>query len=297
MIIKENDKNEQVAEIQKMLSLIGYDLIINGFFCSKTERSVKSFQKKSGLPDTGIINDNTYEALKASQKRNSKEIKSSSDEHIYEGINITRRHISSNQFIKQVFDKTQIFIHHTEGGPNGDNAISRWNLDEPTISTAFVIDRRDGSIYEAFNPDYWSYHLGIKGTKGKLDKVSIGIELCNWGQLINKDGKFFNYLHKEISSDEVIEIVDKSKEIKYFEKYTEDQLKSLEDLLRILIKKFNISIQNTFDIDWFDYNKEVIDNCLPGIWSHRNVRQDKLDIYSDERLLFLLEKLALEFNK
>ncbi len=180
MVAKLNDKNEYVAEIQKLLSLIGYDLIIDGQFGEKTERSIKSFQKKSGLKEDGVVGDITYEALKASQKRNSKETKIMPESHNYE-FQVIERSLSVNQYIKQVFDKTQIFLHFTAGGPNAENVISGWNADEPAISTAYVIDRREGAIYEAFKPEFWSYHLGTKGTKGKLDKCSIGIEICNWG--------------------------------------------------------------------------------------------------------------------
>lgn len=295
MLVRLNDKNEQVAEVQKLLSLIGYDLIIDGHFGPKTERSVKSFQKKNGLKEDGIVGDFTYQALKASQKRNSKELKTqpASQEYTFK---IIERSLSPNQYIKQIFDKKQIFLHFTAGGPNAENVISGWDMDSPTISTAYVIDRRDGSIYEAFKPEFWSYHLGIKGTKGKLDKASIGIEICNWGPITKTGDKFITYTKKELPKSEVFELSQPFRGYKYFERYTDEQLLSVEQLLEFLIIKFNIPIQKSFDNTWFDFNSDVINDCLPGIWTHVNVRQDKTDLYPDNRILEMLNRLAKKYN-
>ncbi len=295
MLVKLNDKNDYVSEIQKLLSLIGYDLIIDGSFGLKTERSVKSFQKKSGLKEDGVVGDITFEALKASQKRNSKESKTVLDSHVYP-IKVVERTLSTNQYIKQTFDKTQIFLHFTAGGPNAENVISGWNADEPAISTAYIVDRRDGTVFECFKPEFWSYHLGIKGTKGKLDKSSIGIEICNWGPITKKGDKFFTYVNREISEDNVFKLDTPFRGFSFYEKFTDAQIDNVENMLRFLINKFNIKVQPSFDMSWFDYKQDVIDKSLPGIWTHVNVRQDKNDLYPDPKIIEMLNRIAKEFN-
>lgn len=295
MLVKINDKNDYVSEIQKLLSLIGYDLIIDGSFGLKTERSVKSFQKKSGLKEDGVVGDITFEALKASQKRNSKESKTALDPHVYP-IKVVERSLSTNQYIKQTFDKTQIFLHFTAGGPNAENVISGWNADEPAIATAYIVDRIDGTVFECFKPEFWSYHLGIKGTKGKLDKCSIGIEICNWGEITKKGDKFFTYVNREIKEENVFKLDTPFRGFSYYEKFTDAQIDNVENMLRFLINKFNIKVQPSFDMSWFDYKQDVIDKCLPGIWTHVNVRQDKTDLYPDPKIVEMLNRIAKEFN-
>lgn len=310
MLIKLGDMGEKVAEVQKLLSLLGYDLVIDGDFDSKTQRSVRAFQKKHNLDIDGIVGSETYQALKAAQKRSAKEIKNNNKFKVYGDLEVISNHLPSNQFIKQVFDKKQIFIHFTAGGPSADSVIKWWDSTTPAIATAFVIDRNNGKINEAFNPDYWSFHLGIKGTNGKLDKSSIGIEICSWGPLVENKGKYYNYLDYDnntkknkfdpkhlVSEQNVYKLQKEFRGYKYYEKYTDEQLNSLEKLLIFLVKEYNIPVQKNFAEDWFEFKPEVIKNVTPGIWTHVNVRKDKYDSYPDQRLLDLLNKISNQVNK
>ena len=294
---KIGDKGLEVTEIQKLLSMLGYDLIIDGIFDDKTDRSLKAFQKKMGFKSNGQSNSKTIEALKASQKRTSKEEKNSQTPKNYGELSVKKDyHLESSQYLRQTFDKDKIFIHSTSSGPSASNVIKYWNGNEPRVSTAYVIDGESGQIYESFNPNHWSFHLGIKGTNGSLDKSSIGIELCTWGPLIKKKDKFFNHINEEISIDEVCELEVSFRGHKYFHKYTDQQIISLEKLLEFLISEYNISVQQEFLLSWFDINTELIKKRLPGIWTHSAVRRDKLDCYPDQRLLDILNKLSKKYN-
>lgn len=295
-IYKLGSKGERVAEIQKLLSLLGYDLVIDGDFGAKTERSIRSFQRKTGLVDDGQVGEKTYNALKAAQKKSSKTVETTTEKNFSELDIIKTKRLSENQYIKQIFPKTQIFIHYTAGGPSAENVIGWWSSDEPQVATAYVIDGNSGAVYECFNPDYWSFHLGVKGTRGKLDKISIGIEICAWGPLTEKDGKYYTYVNKELTSGRVAKLDKPFRGFSYYEAYSEQQLENLEKLLRNLIKQYNIPVQKSFDNSWFEFNEEVWNNSLPGIWTHVNVRKDKYDSYPDQRLLDILNKLSKEFN-
>lgn len=294
MAVQLGDKGPQVSEIQKLLSLLGYDLIVDGDFGARTQRSITAFQKKSGLDADGVVGEKTLAALKAAQKRTAKEDKSPIIPKEYgDAVTVNTSHpLPIEQYMRQVTEKKQIYIHFTAGGPSAANVISGWNADEPKISTSYVIDGDTGEIFQCFHPNYWSFHLGIKGTNGKVDKASIGIEICAWGPITEKAGKFYTYTNKEISSDKVYKLDTPFRGYKYFHKYTDAQLESLEKLLMFLVKEYKIPVQSSFDKSWFEFNQQVIDKVLPGIWTHTTVRKDKTDSYPDERLIALLNRVA-----
>ena len=298
MLLKQGDKWPEVSEVQKLLSLIGYDLIIDGDFGAKTTRSVKSFQKKYSLTVDGVVGNNTYQTLKSAQKRSSKENPVSSEKN-YGSLEVIKDHLDSSQYIKQDFEKKQIYLHFTAGSANAKNVIHGWNSNEARIATSFVIDGRDGSIYECFHPSYWSYHLGVKGTRGKLDKHSIGIEICNWGPLKEKDGKYYtwpaDYSKYTVEEDEVVKLDTPHRGFNYFHKITDAQMDSVEKLLEYLVKEYKIPVDQDFNDDWFEYKEDVIKQQTPGIWTHVNVRKDKSDLCPDQRVLDMLNRIKSKF--
>lgn len=294
---KLGDKGTEVSEVQKLLSMLGYDLIIDGGFGGKTERSLKSFQKKVGLKDDGIAGPKTIEALKAAQKKSSVEDSSIIVPKIYTALEIDKSlPLDASQYLKQVTAKDKIFIHFTAGGPSAANVIHFWASDEVRVSTAFIIDGSSAKAYECFNPDYWSFHLGIKGTNGSLDKGSIGIEICAWGPVTEKNGKFYSYTNKELPANEIYKLDKPFRGYKYFHGVSDAQFNTLELLLEDLITKYKIPVQKSFDETWFDFNQEVINKKTPGLWTHTTVRKDKSDMYPDKRLIDILNRLAKKHN-
>ena len=94
--------------------------------------------------------------------------------------------LKDNQYFKEKQFKNQIVIHHTAGSGKAANVIHGWDFNAERVGTAFVIDA-SGEVAKAFEPEYWAYHLGLKSiSNSQLNKNSIGIEICNWGQLIKK---------------------------------------------------------------------------------------------------------------
>jgi N-acetyl-anhydromuramyl-L-alanine amidase AmpD len=294
---KYGDKGPEVAEIQKLLSFLGYDLTSDGEFGDKTLRSLKAFQKKMNLDADGVAGSKTVEALKAAQKRTSKEDKNTPPPKNYSELEIIKTcQLDSSQYIKQRTEKDKIFIHFTAGGPNAQNVIKYWDKDEPRVATAYVIDGSDGKAYECFHPDYWSFHLGVKGTNGALDKSSVGIEICAWGPLTKNGDKYINYVNKEVPADQVYELATPFRGFSYFHKYTDTQLETVEKLLEFLIEEYNITVQKSFDMSWFEFSEDLISKKMPGIWTHTNVRKDKSDSYPDQRLLDMLNRIATKYN-
>lgn len=297
------DKGPEVSQLQKYLSMLGYDLIIDGHFGNRTLRSLKAFQKKYGLLVDGVAGPKTLLTLKAAQKRTSKEEKEVKYGKNYGDLDVdVNNNQPSEQYLKQTTSKNKIFIHHTVSGPDAKGVIKYWDKNVERVSTAFIVSGRgseDGKIYEAFNPDYWSYHLGVKGSKGKFDRNSIGIEICSWGRLNKKGEKFFNVYGDEVSVDEVYTLDTPWRGDLYYHAYSDKQLQSLEKLLLWIIKEYKIPVQDiNFDKEWVEYNNNLISGKeFSGIFTHSNVRADKQDTYPDSRLFEMLNRIKIKVNK
>jgi|TARA_R110000851_G_scaffold85152_3_gene185310 N-acetyl-anhydromuramyl-L-alanine amidase AmpD len=301
MLLQIGDRNEKIAEAQKLLSMLGYDLVIDGSFGKKTQRSVKAFQKRYGLMNDGVIGDETFEALKAAQRKSAKENKNPIPDQKYNFEINRNQKLSRSQYIKQVHDKNQLYLHFTAGSASAKGVIDYWDGNQPRIATAYVIDGYAGNIFECFNPKYWSYHLGVKGTKGRLDKASIGVEICNYGPLKKKGDKFYawpeNFSNTTVDPSKVYTLQREFRGFHYFEAFTDEQITATELLLDHLIRAYKINVQSSFDYSWFDFDPSVIKNKKDGIWSHSSVRKDKLDLYPDHRIIEMLNRLANKYGK
>ncbi len=61
--VKNGDKNEEARRLQRRLVTLGYLRKADGHFGSNTERALKYFQYKNGLPETGIADSTTMRKL------------------------------------------------------------------------------------------------------------------------------------------------------------------------------------------------------------------------------------------
>ena len=61
--LRKGSEGTEVAVLQRVLGSLGYKLVPDGDFGPKTDRVVKSFQKKHGLKADGIVGRRTYAAL------------------------------------------------------------------------------------------------------------------------------------------------------------------------------------------------------------------------------------------
>ena len=215
--------------------------------------------------------------------------------------------LTDNQYFREEQQKFQIFLHHTAGGQSAINTAKYWQQDVSKIATAFIIsgkvkqpnsnNEKDGDIIQCFGSKYWAYHLGLKqevfdsfGVPYKsLDKISIGIEICSWGQLTKQaDGTFKNYVNGIVPTDEVTELETPFKGYKYFHSYTDSQIASLKDLIIHLCNKFGIS--KTYNDDIFDLTKRAFAG-ENGIFTHNSCRKDKVDVYPCPKLIKMLQQI------
>lgn len=216
-------------------------------------------------------------------------------------MNIKQVDFPENQYIKEEHPKKQIYLHHTAGNPNGENVFKHWANNTERIATCVTISGKgpgckDGEIVQGFSSKYWAFHLGLKestfqkaGHKYKsLDRISIGIEICNWGQLTLEDGKFYNYVNKVVPDDQVIKLPKKYKNHLYFHNYTDAQIESVKELLLLWKDKYKIPLT---------YNEDIWDICPralagdKGVFTHNSVRTDKVDVYPHPKLIEMLKSL------
>jgi hypothetical protein len=212
--------------------------------------------------------------------------------------------LKESQYIKEETPKKQIVLHHTAGSSSGVGTISMWDNDDRgriatcvTISGPHAKGTPDGEICQAYSSKYWAYHLGIKPEVFKaykvsyqsLDRISIGIEICNWGPLTLKDGKYYNYVNREIPADQVTILDTPYKGFKYYHKYSDAQIQSVKDLLIYWKGIYKIDLTYNYD-QMFTVNTKALKG-ENGLYSHNSYRKDKTDIYPCPRMITMLKTL------
>jgi hypothetical protein len=172
------------------------------------------------------------------------------------------KQIAFNGYYKEECPKSQIYLHHTAGGGNGVATFQYWASDPVNVATCVSISN-DGTIVQGFSSKHWAYHLGLKSAhfKGvpftKLDKTSIGIEICNYGYLVEKNGKFINYVGGQVK--DVCKLDKPYKGFTYFE-------------------------------DIWSVTKRALSG-KNGVFTHNSVRADKIDVYPHPDLISMLQSL------
>jgi N-acetyl-anhydromuramyl-L-alanine amidase AmpD len=208
---------------------------------------------------------------------------------------IVQKRLSNDQFIQEEHPKKQIYLHHTAGGGNPVAVANYFQQKEGKVATAFVIGEK-GTIVQLFSSKHWAYHLGLKPevfaemgvSYRSLDKISIGIEICNFGPLKKQNGYFINYVGGRVDRSQVTELNGKYKGHIFWQKYTDEQIESTRQLLVYLCDAYGIS-KDYFD-SIFDIDKRAL-RGENGIFTHNSVRHDKSDIYPCPRMIEMLKTL------
>lgn len=222
------------------------------------------------------------------------------------------RPIKSDQYFREIVPKKTIYIHHTAGSSSPYGVLRWWNQTEVRTGTAFIIagkptrpshNWKDGDLVQAFSSKYWAWHLGVNNSNmppGSEDRTilnsqAIGIELCNWGHLTLRDGKFRTYTNQTIPVNELIDFGDEPyRDHRYYHKYTNAQIETLRELLLYLGDTYNIPLcykgDQIFDLDQRAFEGES------GIWTHTSVRaggeRGKTDCCPAPNLIRMLKEVG-----
>ena len=211
---------------------------------------------------------------------------------------IVQERLDSDQYFPEITEKSQIYLHHTAGSGDAVGVSRFWNSNDTRIATAFVIGDK-GTIVQCFSSKNWAWHLGIDSADfavkklpyRNLNKLSVGIEVCNWGPLKQKNGLFYTYVNSIVKPEMVTTLDAPFKGHRHWYKYTDKQIESLRQLIVYLCETYNIPTEYRSEI--FNIDIEAF-NGTPGIYTHNSVRKDKSDVYPCPRMIEMLKNLSNE---
>lgn len=198
--------------------------------------------------------------------------------------NLKQYPLQSRRWIATETKKTHIVLHgsfsRTKYTPFGKedgrdtSVIDNWNASDEKFGAPYLIGR-DGTIYQTFDDKEWIYHLGIPGTKGYYDKISIPIMLANELNLNRENGRNYALGHTFSTNQyfgPTFQVDWRGQQ--YFAKLDAIQVDSTIDLILGLCAKHNINPVLYGDNDW---NPKVWDKAT--IFTHANCRKDVYDLY------------------
>lgn len=221
---------------------------------------------------------------------------------------IIKSYLLPNQYVQDnKFVPNQIVLHHTAGGSAG-STIRYWGSNKERVCTHFIIDR-NGDVFQCIPLDKsWGYHLYVASPGNKIDRKykklgskydaqSIGIELCSYGPCTLYQGQFINTYGKAMNSDLIEKLNKPFRGYEYFEKYTQEQVDSLKELLLYLLRmypKIASGLRSEY-AGQFEINTDALE-MKPGIYSHTNYRTDKSDIFDYSSVTDMLNQLRQNIN-
>lgn len=314
----------KIQELQKFLKLE-----LTNILDPITISALKNLQLSFGIYPSGIIDDTTINRMKT---RYGIDLDKFSDiiepienithpikkEPIMDIPNITTDlsekdkkiidyPLKSGQYINSINTKKMVFLHHTAGNANPYACIDDWNRDSRgEIGTHFVIggintSGHDGLILRAINEKNHAYHLGNDAGKplpSIMTTSSISIELCNFGWLTLKNGKYYTYVNSTIDSKYVVKLDKPFRGYEYWHDYSDKQIESLKYLLNYIknIHKIDIKLGLPALVKTGKTLHDSLNNIIPnttttGVWSHTNVRNEKSDLYPNPKLIKLFKEI------
>ncbi len=213
-------------------------------------------------------------------------------------MNIAEKTLPKNQYFQEETQKKIIVLHHTMSGAGVENDIAWWDSNSERVGTHYIIDR-NGEVTRVVEDKYWIHHLGIKQsmlnqmgsnvTNTRLNQLSIGIEIDSWGGLVkNKEGKWITWTGKEVAPENVALYPNGYRGYYGYEKYTEEQINSVKELIIYLSEKHQIP--KKYFPEMFDFNAKALKG-YHGIWTHTSYRPDKSDCHPQPELIAMLKGL------
>jgi len=220
-------------------------------------------------------------------------------------------HFPDDQYYKIPTEKNQIVLHHTVSGEGVEGDIRWWLMTKERIATHLILDWK-GVIYQCYSSKYWGHHLGVKqlflNSQGfadyktrnrQLNKNSIGIEIDSWGGLVEYQDKWYpaKWDKKKKKNIPNLGVKPIKNVVKYsngfrgfygYEKYTDEQIESLRQVLVYFNEKYGISLK--YNEDMWDVSKKALAG-KNGIWTHVSYRLDKSDLHPQEELITMLKNL------
>jgi N-acetyl-anhydromuramyl-L-alanine amidase AmpD len=218
-MLKIGQKSDAVAKLQATLNAVNSaGLTVDGDFGKKTEAALKAYQKQQKSPETGELDAET-EAI------------------LYPIVLscATPYFLPRGEYVHKVAQKIGVCLHHTAGNEKAENVVHSWKGDSrKRVATHFVVGA-NGQILQCLPLQCSAYHIamgrvGMDNINAAINAGYIGIEICNWGVLTEKNGKFYTYTDHELPADQV-EAMPNMRGYKYTHKYTAQQIVAVRKIL------------------------------------------------------------------
>ncbi len=190
-------------------------------------------------------------------------------------MKIIQQHLAVSQYYREAVTKKNIVLHHTVSS-TARSALTWWATDPRRVATAYVIDK-DGTIYEAFPPEYWAHHLGLTTSRNtELNRRSVGIEIANEGPLKQMANGTYRWNFGP-GLDGVLykgaPVAKAYRGYSFWAPYTDAQYVAVNELLTMLLEKLDLKPTITAHLD---FAPDAPDKY--SIYTHCNVRRDKSDL-------------------
>lgn len=301
MLYKLGSRGNVVKDIQDFLGISA-----DGIYGEQTVAAVEKWQYKNGLIVDGIVGGMTLSkmGLIDTDMSLSNQFNFNFDIVDFEKSDTTLKinefFMHPHEYINDDIIPEYVFLHHTAGWHNPYNTIKGWESDNRgTIATEFVIggqsvknnnNKYDGELVQSFPAGNYAWHLGKTGSQ-YMHIHSIGIELCNFGWVVNNK----NWAGVLVDSNQIVKLNKPFRGYEYWHKYSDNQIYTLKNLLLYIADRNNIDITDglpklirKYGADAFDWNESAYFGDIKGILSHSNVRKDKFDIFPQPELMDML---------
>ena len=291
MVLRKGSRGNEVKKLQEFLG-IGAD----GVFGPGTEAAVKGWQKENGLVDDGIVGPATLDCMGFVTTDNS--------EAQYEtpnGLTVHRHMLPIGEYMTGSKPE-YVFLHHTAGWHNPFRTVDHWGRDNRgKVATEFVLggqsikgddDQHDGVLVQCTPQGGWGWHLGTG--RSHMHQNSVGIEVNNFGWI--KDGK--TYAGTRADRSQIVVLSKPFRGYSTWHRYSDKQIEVLRDWILWIGERDGIDIREglpklikSIGADAFEYIQDVRDGKLKGLWTHTNVRKDKVDMFPQPELMDMLVSL------
>jgi N-acetyl-anhydromuramyl-L-alanine amidase AmpD len=218
---------------------------------------------------------------------------------------ITMIEFPASQYLDKEFKKIQCVVHHTASGNSPYGVIDYWKGNSDRVGTPFLITRDTtshfscGSIVQLFGSNRGIWHLGVSSkdliaggkTSLELNMQSIGIELLNYGYLIERNGKFITYDGTIIPDADIVDLGTPFRGYRYYHKYLDCQLETARELLLYLCDRYDID-KSFKGEEIFNVDKRALKG-ESGIFTHVSYRKspEKFDCFPQRELIQMLSSL------
>ena len=307
MLLKLGSKGNDVKELQEFLGLKA-----DGDFGTKTEAAVKKWQTANGLTADGIVGPATWGKMGLADTDISKSIakpeaaKGNYTKSNYQspnGLEVVEYFMPKDEYLTGPIKPEWLFLHHTAGWHDPFKTIKNWDADtQGRIATEFVLggpsvkgndDTYDGVLVQAFPKGNYAWHLGKNGSQ-TMHKNSIGIEVCNFGYVVN--GK--TYAGASVADSQIVKLAKPFRGHTEWHRYSDKQIEVLHKWILWIAERDGIDVRaglpalvKQHGAAAFEWNEDAYYGKVKGLWTHTNTRKDKVDMFPQQEVLDMLMSL------